>query len=195
MSGSHFTADLPFLRRFLVHPLRVASPVPSGPALAAAIAAQIEPDVRGSVLELGPGTGTVTQAIRNRGIAESDLIAIENDPDFIALLRQRFPQSRILEGDAFDFARLLRLEKIAGPFRAIVSGIPVLTQPIEIRRRFLREAMTLLKPSAPFIQFSYGRKPPLPVPPDVAVRHAQTIWRNIPPMHIWVYRREQEEVL
>jgi phosphatidylethanolamine/phosphatidyl-N-methylethanolamine N-methyltransferase len=194
MSGPHVAADLPFLRRFLAHPLRIASPVPSGPALAAAIAAQIEPHARGRVLELGAGTGTVTRAIGDRGIPASDLVAIESDPDFIALLRQRFPQSRIVEGDAFDFAHLLRAEKMAGPFRAIVSGIPVLTQPIDTRRRFLRDAMTFLKPGAPFIQFSYGRKPPLPVLPEVSVRHAQTIWRNIPPMHIWVYQRAQEQV-
>jgi phosphatidylethanolamine/phosphatidyl-N-methylethanolamine N-methyltransferase len=183
---THALADLDFLRRFLAHPLRVASPVPSGPALAGAIAKQITP-ASGPVLELGPGTGTVTQAILDRGAAK--LVAIENDPSFVTLLRRRFPDSRIVQGDAFQFRRILQEEDILKPFAAVVSGVPVLTQTLAIRRQYLRDAVSVLQPGAPFIQFSYGLRPPLPVLPGMDVRRAQIVWRNVPPMHIWAYRR------
>src|SRR3954470_8098742 len=117
-----------FLRGFLASPLTVASPLASGHRLAEVIAAQIEPNAE-PVLELGAGTGAVTSAILARGVSPNQLIAIERDTSFVQHLRQRFPLSLILEGDAFDFARVLREADSARPLGAIVCGIPVLNQP------------------------------------------------------------------
>src|SRR5947207_10827289 len=99
-------ANLAFLKRFLARPWKVASPVPSGRRLAAKIAEQIDPEPGGKVLELGPGTGAVTRALRERGIAEQDLVLIEADREFVTLLRAQFPAARVIEGDAFAFAEL-----------------------------------------------------------------------------------------
>jgi hypothetical protein len=104
---SQLANDWRFLRTFLAKPLRVASPVPSGPRLAEAIAAQVEPN-DDPILELGPGTGAVTEAILERGVTPSQLVAVESDPDFAQLLRQRFKQSKILDGDAFALQHVLR---------------------------------------------------------------------------------------
>src|SRR5580700_5777371 len=108
MASPAATDALHFLRGFLGRPWQVASPVPSGRRLAAMIAEQISPAPGGVVLELGAGTGAVTQAIRERGIADSELIAIESDPRFAVLLREQYPRVRIVEGDAFAFPEILR---------------------------------------------------------------------------------------
>jgi len=150
------------------------------------IAEQISPAPGGMVLELGAGTGAVTQAIRERGIADSELIAIESDPHFAARLREQYPRVRIVEGDAFAFPEVLRHD--ARDLRSIVCGVPVLGRPVATRRQLLLAAMAALKPGCPFIQFSYGVRPPIPCTEGVEVRRAATVWRNLPPMHIWVYR-------
>ena len=178
--------ELHFLREFLARPLKVASPVPSGRALARKIAEQIDPDPNGLVLELGPGTGAVTRAIREQGVPDSDLVAVESEPRFVALLRSQLPSVRIIEGDAFRFTELLGDR--AKDLRSIVSGLPVLGQPLALRERLLGDAMASLRPRAPFIQFSYGIMPPLPVRTGIEVQRAATVWQNIPPMQIWVYR-------
>lgn len=183
------TFELPFLRAFLANPAKVASPVPSGPRLTAAVAAQVPLAGEGLVLELGPGSGAVTQAILERGIAPADLIAIEYDRDFCALLRRRFPASAILQGDAFGFRELLP----GARFRAIVSGVPVVGLPASSHHALLHDAMAALLPGRPFIQFSYSMTPPLDVPPDMAadmrVERAAIVWANLPPMHVWRYRQ------
>ncbi|HXL99180.1 MAG TPA: rRNA adenine N-6-methyltransferase family protein [Rhizomicrobium sp.] len=181
------TNDWQFLRGFLARPLAVASPVPSGRALARTIAAQIAPTPGGLVLELGPGTGAVTRAILEQGVARADLVAIESDPQFADLLREQFTGVAVIQGDAFDFARLLRARGTGEPLRSIVSGVPVLSQPVEIRHRLLRDAVAALRPGGPFIQFSYGMRPPIPPVDGIAVRRAAIVWRNLPPMHVWVY--------
>ena len=135
--------------------------MPSGRRLADAVAAEVDMASEGPVVELGPGTGPVTRAILDRGVAPRDLIAVENDPGFVGLLRRQFPGVAILEGDAFRFAELLRARNCVAKCRTIVSGLPVLNRPAQVRRNLLQSALASLKPGAPFIQFSYGVMPPL----------------------------------
>src|SRR3954468_14157995 len=54
------------------------------------------------VIEVGPGTGTLTEEILSRG---AELVAVEIDRDLAKLLRERFadqPRFRLIEGDALD---------------------------------------------------------------------------------------------
>lgn len=182
--------DMRFLKGFLSRPLKVASPVPSGPKLARAIAAEIDPRPDGVVLELGPGTGAVTAAIIARGIAPTELVAIESDPDFVALLRERFAQLHVVPGDAFDFRRVLDAAGYREKLRSIVSGVPVLSRSRQAREKLLRDAMASLRDGAPFIQFSYGMEPPIAPLAGISVRRAAIVWQNLPPMHVWVYRAQ-----
>ena len=176
-----------FFKSFLARPWKVASPIPSGRKLARKVAQQIDPEQRGPVLELGPGTGAVTRAICDRGVAEDDLVLIESDREFVALLKEQFPRARVIEGDAFAFADAFE----ARGLRGIVSGLPVLAEPLERRRRFMESAMDALAPGMPFVQFSYSRRPPLPGIDGVAMERAATVRQNVWPMRVWVYRRSK----
>jgi phosphatidylethanolamine/phosphatidyl-N-methylethanolamine N-methyltransferase len=179
--------EIQFFRGFLANPMAVGALTPSNRHLAAAVAAQIPAGAAGPVLELGAGTGSVTQAIIDRGIAPARVVAVETDPAFAGMLRGRFACSPILEGDAFAFEALLQAARIEGKFDAIVSGLPVIGHSEAQRTALLRMALARLKPGRPFIQFSYAFWPPYPPAPDIAVRHAPTFWRNFPPMNIWVH--------
>jgi phosphatidylethanolamine/phosphatidyl-N-methylethanolamine N-methyltransferase len=49
--------------------------------------------------------------------------------------------------------------------------------------------MTLLAPSAPFVQFTYAMLPPIPKTlPGVHAEASELIWMNLPPARVWVYR-------
>jgi len=172
-----------FLLRVLSNPRSIGAVAPSSRALALAMAAEIP---QGPVLELGPGTGVITEAILSRRIAPGELTLVEYDPDFVVLLRARFPGVRIIRGDAFDLARTL------GPaqtFGAVLSGLPLLNFPREARAHLLEQIFARLKPGAPFVQFSYGVKPPVPAPEGASVTRAAFIPFNIPPARVWVYRK------
>ena len=189
MSGNPSSHDLAFLKGFLARPWKVASPIPSGRKLARRIAAQIDPQADGLVLELGPGTGAVTRAIRERGIAEEDLVLIESDRGFVRLLRAEFPHARVIHGDAFAFAELLGSD--ACGLRGIVSGLPVIGETAERKCRFLDAALDALAPGRPFVQFSYSRPAPIAAFGNIIASRAATVWQNIWPMHIWVYRKAE----
>lgn len=178
---------LNFLRGMILRPKKVGAITPSSPALAKAIAAQVDPAREGPVLELGPGTGIVTQALIERGVSEDRIIAIEYDPEFAAMVQKRFPKVCVLQGDAFQFARMLD-GTVQKRYAAIVSGLPLLNFPPETRRSLIESALDRLQPGAPYVQFSYGTNPSIPPTERYTVKRAALIWLNLPPARVWVYR-------
>src|SRR6201999_3304554 len=84
------TDNLRFLRALIARPKNIGAVAPSSRGLARAIARQIDPARPGSVLELGPGTGVITAALLDRGIAPERLTVIEYDSDFAAAIAARF---------------------------------------------------------------------------------------------------------
>lgn len=90
--GERLHDEARFLRSWLDNPANAGAIAPSSPALARAMAGAVDPHRPGPVVELGPGTGPVTEALIERGIDEARLVLIEFDPDFVSLLRERFPR-------------------------------------------------------------------------------------------------------
>jgi phosphatidylethanolamine/phosphatidyl-N-methylethanolamine N-methyltransferase len=180
--------QLRFLRGLITSPRRVGAIAPSSPFLARAVAAQLDPAKRGSVLELGPGTGAMTREILARGISPARMVVIEYDPEFARQIADGFPGVHVIEGDAFDLDATLG-ERFPQPFAAIVSGIPLLNHSVEKRNALLDAAFRRLMPGGPLIQFSYGFNSPIPPPPGVSVKLAAFVWKNLPPAKVWVYRQ------
>lgn len=163
--------------------------MPSGKFLARAMAEPVDPRLDGPVIEIGPGTGPVTEALIARGVAQERLVLVEFNPDFVELLKQRFPKATIVQGDAYRLAELLK-GKLAGPAAAIVSSLPLFTKPPELRKALLQEAFLLLKPGAPFVQFTYAVVPPIPERgPGYRSKASNWILLNVPPARVWVYRQ------
>jgi len=182
-----FADNLRFLRALITRPKSMGAVLPSSPALARAIARQVHPH-GGPVLEVGAGTGVISEALLERGVPADQLTLLEYDPDLARHLRNRFPQLHVIQGDAFDLDRTLG-PRYAAPFGAIVSGLPLLNHPPARRRAFIEGVMGRLIPGAPLIQFSYGATPPVPPLPGHSVMRAAMVLANIPPAKVWVYRK------
>ena len=142
-----FTDNLRFLRALIARPKNIGAVAPSSRALARAIARQIDPALPGPVLELGPGTGVITAAILERGIAPEQLTVIEYDSDFAAAIAARFHGVHVIQGDAFDLGRTLGARH-AEPFAGIVSGIPLLNFPMPRRQAYMEMLTQRLAPGA-----------------------------------------------
>ena len=181
--------ELQFIRSWIDKPLRTGAVMPSSKALARAMARAVDPQAPGPVIELGPGTGPVTAALVERGIDPSRLVLVEFNPDFCRLLRTRYPTATVIQGDAYRLRRLLDTT-LKEPAAAIVSGLPLLTKPLRTRLRLLADAVAVMKPGAPLVQFTYGVVPPIPKTlAGVSAEPSSLVWLNIPPARIWVYRR------
>jgi phosphatidylethanolamine/phosphatidyl-N-methylethanolamine N-methyltransferase len=181
--------EVHFLRSWMEKPLATGAVTPSGKPLARAMASFVDPDLDGSVIELGPGTGAVTAALVEQGIDPERLVLVEFNPSFCRLLRARYPEATVVQGDAYAIRRLAG-SLIRRPAAAVVSSLPLFTKPMKFRLRLVNDAFDLMHPGAPFIQFTYAVVPPIPKELEGATTEcSERIWLNLPPARVWVYRQ------
>jgi phosphatidylethanolamine/phosphatidyl-N-methylethanolamine N-methyltransferase len=189
-NGIRLDDEVRFIRTWIEKPLSLGAVTPSSRALARTMASYIDPGRSGPIVELGPGTGPVTEALLAQGVAPSRLVLVEFDPTFCRLLRTRFPGAMVVQGDAYSLHRLLN-GFLKQPAAGVVSGLPLFTKPLRMRLRLLFESFALMSPGAPFVQFTYNAVPPIPQRLDrVTAEASERIWLNIPPARVWVYRRD-----
>lgn len=180
--------EMQFIRTWFEKPISTGAVMPSSRVLARAMARYVDPQSSGPVIELGPGTGPVTEALVRQGVDPARLILVEFDPDFCRLLRTRYPAATVVQGDAYRLRRLLETY-VDEPAAAIVSGLPLVTKPLRTRLRLISDAMSLLAQGAPFVQFTYAMLPPIPKElSGVRAEASDLIWMNLPPARVWVYR-------
>jgi len=182
--------EVRFLRSWIEKPLHVGAVMPSGRPLARTMAQYVDVDSSGPVIELGPGTGAITSALIERGIDQKRLVLLEYNPSFCALLRDRYPLAKVVQGDAYRLRDTL-WNVLGAPANAIVSGLPLVTKPMLTRLKLIRDAFAALAPGAPFVQFTYSVAPPIPKSlPGVSTEASERIWMNLPPARVWVYRKD-----
>jgi phosphatidylethanolamine/phosphatidyl-N-methylethanolamine N-methyltransferase len=180
--------EMQFIRSWFEKPLSTGAVMPSSKALARTMARYVDVKASGPVIELGPGTGPVTEALVQHGVDPARLVLVEFNPSFCRLLRTRYPAATVVQGDAYKLRRLLET-LVREPAAAVVSGLPLVTKPLRTRLRLIADAMGLLAPGAPFIQFTYAMVPPIPKAlSGIKAEASELIWRNLPPARVWVYR-------
>jgi phosphatidylethanolamine/phosphatidyl-N-methylethanolamine N-methyltransferase len=187
--GIRLDDEVRFIRSWIERPLSIGAVTPSGKILARTMARYVDPHSGGPVVELGPGTGPVTEALVQAGVAPSRLVLVEFNPAFCKILHARYPEATLVQGDAYSLRRLLET-LLLQPAAAVVSGLPLVTKPIRMRLRLIRDAFDLMLPGAPFVQFTYSVASPLPRRlGGFSVEASERIWMNIPPARVWVYRK------
>src|SRR5882724_111397 len=105
--GIRLDDEMHFIRSWIEKPLAIGAVTPSGRALARTMAGYVDPAVDGPVVELGPGTGPVTEALVAQGIDPARLVLVEFNPTFCRLLRARYPAAKVVQGDAYGLRRTL----------------------------------------------------------------------------------------
>ena len=181
--------EVRFIRSWIEKPLHMGAVMPSGKVLARTMANYVDIHSDAPVIELGPGTGAITHALIAHGVDPKRLVLVEYNPSFCALLRDRYPQATVVQGDAYRLRDSL-WKVMSERASAVVSGLPLVTKPMLTRLRLMRDAFVMLAPGAPFVQFTYSVAPPIPRSVHgVSTEASERIWMNIPPARVWVYRK------
>lgn len=187
-----------FIKTWFENPVGTGAVSPSGRFLARAMARAVDPERPGPIVELGPGTGPVTDALIARGIAPERLVLVEFDPHFCKLLQRRYPRARVIQGDAYDLAETLR-GVLDAPAATVVSSLPLRNRPERHRLTLLEQAFAVLRPGGSFVQFTYGIASPMPLRPGhqpcFEAEVSPPVWLNLPPARVWVYRAAETPAL
>jgi phosphatidylethanolamine/phosphatidyl-N-methylethanolamine N-methyltransferase len=193
LNPRHNSIPLPFVRGWLRDPVGVGLPFPSSPWTARRLAgAVLESAIPGAgpVLELGAGTGSVTQALLALGCPAQRIVAVEQDAELCRSLEQALPGVHVLHGNALELGELARRAGIASVC-AVLSGLPMRAIAPATAARYYTDAFKLMPKGGAIIQYTYGLKPPVDPNVTVPALDASFVareWRNFPPMGIWRYR-------
>lgn len=174
-----------FLQELLNQPSNVGAICPSSRFLASSMARQVPLEDDGLVIELGAGTGAITQALLKHGIQAADLLIVEFSPVFVQRLRQRFPQLNIVHGNAADLSQLVPPGR---RIKAIVSSLPLCSLPPTVTQAILQQWQTLLQSNGVAVQFTYHLRLPK-WREHLAARQTRSkiVWANLPPANITTF--------
>ncbi len=186
-----------FVTAAVRRPAQVGAVIPSSAALARVMANIVPTSGTPTVVELGPGTGALSAAIRQRLPEGGRHLAIELDADMAEHLRTTLPGSEVIEGDAAELGTVLA-EAGVGAADAVVSGLPWSLFSAESQSRILHQVGESLAHGAAFTTIAYLHalgmrgarqfRARLDEAFDEVVM-TRTVWRNLPPARIYVCRR------
>ena len=142
-----------FLKKFLAKGRVISSAIPSSRAMVKSVLKHVDFSRPATIVELGAGIGPVTAEIVERIGPHHRFVAVENDPDFCAVLRRRFSGLSILQADATRIA-----EPLAGlgirQVDYVLSGLPTSNLPLRALARLRQWLRTALTPDGLFIQIT-----------------------------------------
>lgn len=181
-----------FAREIIKNPREMGAACPSSRKLSRALASPIALDKDGLVVELGAGTGQVTQALLQHGIPGKQLVAIERSVKLTEYLKQHFKDVHVVQGDATQLRSLV--QPYGQLVNAVVSGLPLRSLPKKVGQDIMNEIEQLLPVGGLYIQFTYdlGRKY-AHLPAQFKCISSKFIWGNIPPARVDVYQLDASQ--
>jgi phosphatidylethanolamine/phosphatidyl-N-methylethanolamine N-methyltransferase len=177
-----------FFRQWLRSPKSMGSILPSSKALARAITSAVAWERGQTIVELGAGTGAISQGLLEKGMPRDALMMIELDEQLYDYLRNRFPGVRVVHGDATKLSEIVAEQEIAS-VSTVVSGLPMVNMPIDFQRAIVSESMKSVRSGGSLLQYSYSPLCPIPVKKlGVKAELVRFVLRNVPPATVWRFR-------
>lgn len=179
-------------REFIRYPFHTAALAPSSRHLAKRMVASVPLASAQNVVELGPGTGALTNALLPQLKDDARFLAVELNPTFAKAWSKQFPGRDVEVGSVANLRQICSRHNIQS-IDCIVSGLPWPSFPVALQETALEEVLSLLKPGGQMVTFGYHVGMCMP-----SGRHFQRLvnnrfrrverlaweWRNLPPAYI-----------
>jgi len=179
-----------FFKSWARSPRTTGSIIPSTSSIGHTMGGYINLERDGYIVEIGAGTGALTQGLLKSGIHYKRIILVELNKNLVKHLNRKFPDVLVIHGDAQKLEELLP-EHIKKDVQAIVSGLPFVSLPKKISYNILQAIEKLLPEKGIFLQFTYRPwKSPLKSANFIGERIGREFF-NFPPAAIWSYRKKE----
>lgn len=181
-----------WLKNYVKHPFQLGAILPTSSSASRLMAKAISPSVMNLVLELGAGTGTVTQALIRKGVLEENLVLVEINREFCNILEEKYPKAKIVCGDVLDFFK--DVDRFAETkFDAIISGLPLLSIGKAQRELICDLCIKNLSDQGHFVQITYFLRCSFSASIlrkyNLKAKFSGLTFFNFPPAFVWDIRR------
>ena len=188
---------LPFLQQFLRFPALTGAIAPSSRRLADAMVLLADLGPTSRIVEFGPGTGVITEAILQHLPGSALFFSIEINPIFIELTQKRCPGVTIYH-DSAENAKQYLLAHGTEQCDVILCGLPWAAFSDELHERLLGVIDDILAPGGRFLTFAYLQGLLLPAGYKFrkklrsrfsCLATSRIVWRNLPPAFIYIAQK------
>lgn len=192
----HLNEYRTFFAAALRHPKMVGAATPTSPAVASTAAQVVPTRGRPVVLELGPGTGSLSDGIHRRLPEGSRHIGVELGVGMVEHLRVHKPWMEVVHGDARDLHEVLE-RLVVDRVDAVVSSIPWSLLSDTEQDHILGQITSTLTPEGAFAAVAYMHAERSSSGKRFRQRLKETFdevvtpvtWRNLPPIVHYMCRR------
>lgn len=175
-----------FFKALFLNPRATGAILPSSKKLANAMAAEVSLSDKDILVELGPGTGVVTNALINIGIDPDQIFAIENSPFLAEKLQKNFPRIHVIQGNAAELTQLIG--ENVGRVNTIISSLPFRSLPKGLSETILAQVTDILPSGGKYIQYTYSFRENASFGlRNFTKKYSRIIWQNIPPAKIEIF--------
>jgi phosphatidylethanolamine/phosphatidyl-N-methylethanolamine N-methyltransferase len=178
-----------FFRQWLRSPKSMGSIIPSSKFLAEGVAREVAWEPGQYVVELGGGTGAISQGLIDRGIPRDHLVVIELDTSLHGFLKERLSGCHVIQGDATRLDEILKHHGI-GEVGTVISGLPMVGMPFDFHKAIIGQGFRNVRPGGFMLQYSYSPVAPIPAAKlGVEAKIARFVPLNVPPAFVWKYTK------
>jgi phosphatidylethanolamine/phosphatidyl-N-methylethanolamine N-methyltransferase len=182
-----------FFKGFVKDPMSVGSVIPSSRTLARALIDQPEFARSKTIVEIGTGTGALTDIVLENLPVGARYLGLDLNPKFVLRLQQKYPQHLFVSESAANLPQILEREKIpAADF--VVSGLPWTLFGSELQGELLQSIFKSLSDQGAMTTFIY--LPALKSPMGQRflrklreyfprVEKTATVFKNLPPAAVY----------
>lgn len=186
-----------FSLEFLKNPIQIGSPFPSSQSFAKLMVDYAKLQSNSTIVELGPGTGSVTNQIIKQMPCDSLFFAIEINEILYKNFKNNYPETIIYHGTANDIKKYLKMHN-RSQVDCIISAIPWATLSIDLQQELFSEIYDVIAPGGTFITialligtfFSRGKKFKQLLDSNFQlVNRTPIVWKNLPPAIAYICRK------
>ncbi|WP_019852840.1 class I SAM-dependent methyltransferase [Actinopolyspora mortivallis] len=178
-----------FFATALRNPTTVGAATPTSKAVARTVARFLPTTGSPTVVELGPGTGSLSDEIHTRLPATGRHVGIELNEDLVRHLRARIPGMESVHADARELRHTLTRLGVDSA-DAIVSSIPWSLLAADVQRDILDQCRRVLTPEGRFTALAClpmqhspgGKRFRAELHSTFAEVGTRIVWRNLPPL-------------
>ncbi len=184
---SKFKEAKSFFKNFIFHPNEIGAVAPTSSFTAHKIAENLKDNGKKYIIELGSGTGSLTQGLIEAGVDAERLICIEINQKFCEIFKEKLPNVKIICSDVNNLKSLIS-EEIYNNIGNIISTIPLLTISPEIKEMLMKNIKEVTASNVQYIQVSYSPISPVPYKKfNWKQKRIGIVWKNLPPISIFSY--------
>ena len=185
---------LGFSLEFLKNPIQIGSPFPSSQSLAKLMVDSAKLQSNSTIVELGPGTGSVTNQILKQIPSDSLFFAIEINEIFYKNLKKDYPETIIYHGTANEIKKYLKMHN-RSQVDCIISAIPWGILSIDLQQELFSEIYDVIAPGGKFLTialligtfFARGKKFKQLLDSNFElVNKTPVVWKNLPPAIVYI---------